>query len=195
MLEKVKEKIAKLKRGAVFTPASFGLLGSPSHIANALAKLVETGEIRKLSHGIYYFPKFDRNRREIPPDLHLVARCIAEKLQQTILISAEAAAFHYKLVAKPPEVITYLTDGPARTRHIGEYAIHFRRVTKKTLVGAGNTSGMVFQALRYFGKDGIENETIEKIRSALTEQDKRQILRDYRKTPIWMHNICKRIAT
>lgn len=184
-----------MKRGAVFSPASFQLLGSPSHIANALAKLVETKEIRKLSRGVYYFPKFDRDRDEIPPDLHLVARCIAEKLKQTILISAEAAAFHYRLIEKPPELITYLTDGPTRTRYIGKYAIHFRHVTKKTLVGAENTSGIVFQALRYFGKDGIENEIVEKIRSALTEKDKRQVLQDYRRTPIWMHDISKRIAT
>lgn len=194
LIEKIKKRIAELKPGAIFTPATFGLLGSPTQIANALKKLVESGDIRKLGHGVYYYPKYDANRRELPPDIDLVAKSIAEKLQQTVLSSSETAAYHFGFLPRPPEKITYLTDGPTRVRQVGEHSIYFRNVTKKSLTGAGHKSGLVFQALRHVGKDNITDETIEQIKLTLTDKEKRQILQDYVKTPIWMHTFAKRIA-
>lgn len=183
-----------MKRGAVFTPASFKNLGSPAQITNTLTTLVKNETIRKLGHGVYYYPKYTQSDVEQPPDPYKIAKSIADGCGHTLLISEKEAAYTLGLIYKPPDQAIYLTDGPSRERSFGSQSVYFRQVIKKTLVGAEQKSGIVFQALRYLGNGNVTSQVVDKIRSNLSAKDKKQILRDYRLTPIWMHEILKNLA-
>jgi len=52
---------------------------------------------------------------------------------------------------------------------------------------AGQISGSVFQALKHIGKNGIDDSHINHLRKALSEMDKKRILKDKAVAPIWMH--------
>lgn len=70
-----------------------------------------------------------------------------------------------------------------------------RLSTSITLVEAEQTRGTVFQALRYLGNGSVTSQVVDEIRSNLSAKDKNNILRDYRHTPIWMHELLRNIAT
>lgn len=62
------------------------------------------------------------------------------------------------------------------------------------MIGAGQASGAVFQALRYLGKDGVDDDAITQIARALNAGDKARVHRDSKGAPAWMRPIADQIA-
>jgi hypothetical protein len=56
---------------------------------------------------------------------------------------------------------------------------------------AGTTSGLIFEALKFIGKDNVSEQMISKIRKKITEKDKAKLLIDMKFAPIWMHKILR----
>jgi hypothetical protein len=60
---------------------------------------------------------------------------------------------------------------------------------------AGNrTSAMVFQALRYIGKDAVDDRVVRTLRRALSAQQLRELLSDARYTTDWIGDVVRLIA-
>ena len=97
------------------------------------------------------------------------------------------------LSTQVPSKPTYMTDGPTRTKRVGRQVIQFRNASSKTLVGAGQKTGAVFQALRYVGKDRIDDQVISKLAGALDRKDRVLLSRQSRHVPAWMHPIVQQI--
>ena len=94
-----------------------------------------------------------------------------------------------------PAKLIYLTDGPTRTRVIGGWNIQFRNVSSRTLVGAGQKIGVVFQALRHVGKDRIDDRVIGTLARALDANDRVQLSRQSKQVQAWMHSVVQQIVT
>jgi hypothetical protein len=72
-----------------------------------------------------------------------------------------------------------------RTRTVGRQVIQFRNASRKTLVGAGQKSGAVFQALRYVGKDGVTDSVINKLARTLSDKDRDLLVKQSRDVPAY----------
>ena len=81
----------------------------------------------------------------------------------------------------------FLTDGPERTVEVSNQRILLRRTTPKNMATAGTTSGLVIQAFRYLGKEGVTPHHIDTLRRSLSEGDKERLWRDRVHAPTWMH--------
>lgn len=165
--DKIKRRIVGKGRGAVFTPGDFLDLGSRAAIDQALSRLADQGVIRRLTRGIYDFPKQSPKLGVLSPDADAVARAIARKDRHVMQVSPARAANMLGLTAQVPAKAVYLTNGPSRTRQIGSQSIIMRNAVAKNLVGAGRPTGIVFQALRYLGKNGVDSVAIARIARAL----------------------------
>ncbi|MBB4020256.1 MULTISPECIES: DUF6088 family protein [Actibacterium] len=95
---------------------------------------------------------------------------------------------------KIPSKPTYRTDGPTHTKAIGKQVIQLRKASAKTLVGAGQKTGAVFQALRYMGKDRIDDHVIAKLATALHGNDRNLLLKQSKDVPAWMHPVVQQIV-
>ena len=62
------------------------------------------------------------------------------------------------------------------------------------MAAAGRLSGLVIQALRVLGKDHVTRERIEHLKRTLPEEKRREITRDIRLAPAWMHPIFRELA-
>ena len=86
--ESVRNKIARLQRGRVFSVDNIHVEGSHDTILRILSRLVQEGKILRIQNGIYYKPEFNRflKDRPVPPDVNEVIKVISNRNKETLQI-------------------------------------------------------------------------------------------------------------
>ena len=168
--KKILKRIQGHGRGYVFTPKDFLGLGSRAAVDQTLSRLAHRGVIRRLDRGLYDYPKVSTRLGPLSPAPGVVARAIARRTDSKVQISGARAANALGVTDQVPAKLVYLTDGPSRVAQVGNQRVILKHQSKRNLVGLGRQTGLVFQALRYLGKDNITDDVIQKLQSALTDQ-------------------------
>ncbi|GLQ22564.1 hypothetical protein GCM10007853_04380 [Algimonas ampicilliniresistens] len=150
----IRSRIQRKDRGSVFTPSDFLAVGSRTSIDKALSRLAQDGLIRRLSQGVYDYPKISPRFGPLSPNLDDVADAIVRKDGHKLQIPPSRAANLLGLTNQVLANSVYLTNGRTRTRQVGQTSITLKQAAPKNLVAAGTTAGTVFQALRYVGATG-----------------------------------------
>jgi hypothetical protein len=91
--------------------------------------------------------------------------------------------------------VVFLTDGPTRRVKLGKQTITLKRTTPKNMAAAGKTSGLVIQALRHLGRRHVDDTLITQLRTRLTDDDKKQLLKDLVFAPAWVAAVMRQVAT
>jgi hypothetical protein len=191
---KVLDRIYGKGRGWVFTPKRFLDLGSRTAVDKALNRLADGGTIRRLSRGLYDYPGKHINFGLLSPAPDAIAKAISEKDESRLQPSGAYAVNRLGLSQQVPAKIVYLTDGPEKSVVVGNQMIRLRRTTPKNMATAGRISGLVIQAFRYLGKEGVTSQHIATLRRSLSTDDRRQLLKDRIYAPTWMHQHFMKIA-
>ena len=191
---KIKQRILGKGRGAIFAPSDFLDIGSRTSVDQALSRLTDQGLIRRLTRGLYDYPRQSPRFGLLAPSTDDIARAVARKDNQVLQPSPAMAANQLGLSTQVPSTPTYMTDGPTRTKKVGRQVIQFRKASPKTLVGAGSKTGTVFQALRYLGKDRMDDQVIGKIARTLDAKDRAQLAKQSKHVPAWMYPIVQQIV-
>ncbi len=187
-------RIRAKSRGSVFVPIDFLDLGGRAAVDQALSRLVRGGVLRRIARGVYDRPVHHARLGPLSPSLPDVAAAIARSTGSRLQVSTAAAANQLGLSAQVPARLCYLTDGTTRTIRVGNQAIEFRCASPRALAGAGSAAGLVIQALRYLGQDGIAADVITHIRGALTDKDRAAVGRHILSAPAWMRSALRAIA-
>jgi hypothetical protein len=157
--------------------------------------LVAQGKIRRLTQGLYDYPKAHPRIGVLSPDPDAIARALVGSERIRLLPSGAYAANLLRLSEQVPAKIVFLTDGPTRIVKVGRQEIRFRRTTPRNMATSGRISGAVIQALRYLGKANITPERIATLRTLLKAGDRRALLKDSLLAPAWMrphlHSVAK----
>lgn len=191
---KIKQRIIGKGRGAIFAPSDFLDIGSRASVDQALSRLADQGVIRRLTRGLYDYPKKSLRFGYLSPSADDVATAVARKDNQVLQPSPAMAANQLGLSTQVPSKPTYMTDGPTRVKTFGGQVIQFRNASSKTLVGAGQKTGAVFQALRYVGKDRVDDQVIGKLARALDDKDRILLSKQSKHVPAWMHPVVQQIV-
>jgi hypothetical protein len=178
----------------VFVPADFLRIGSREAVDLALHRLARQGTIRRLARGVYDFPEEHPVLGLLSPSAEAVARALAGRDQTRLQPAGAYAANALGLSEQVPAKAVFLTDGPARTVKIGTTTIQLRRTTAKNMAAAGRLSGLLIQALRELGKDHITPERRAHLRRTLPAEKRRELIKDIRLAPAWMHPIFRELA-
>ena len=181
-------------RGSVFVPADFLGIGSREAVDLALHRLARKGTIRRLARGVYDFPKEHPVLGPLTPSAEAVARALAGRDRTRLQPAGAYAANTLGLSEQVPAKAVFLTDGPARTVKIGTTTIQLRRTTAKNMATAGRLSGLLIQALREVGKDRVTPERREHLKRTLPADERRELLKDLKLAPAWMHSIFRELA-
>lgn len=186
---RILRRIQAKGRGAVFTPVDFTDLGSRSAVDQTLSRLARDGPIRRLDRGLYDYPRRSRRVGDRSPDPDLVAQAVARKLGARLQRSGAWTANVLGLSTHVPAQVVYLTDGPSRTISAGNIRVTLRHAGPRSLLGAGTATGDVYQALRFLGRNGIDQSTVDTLRGRLTAADRSRLGRDLRRFPAWMRSV------
>ena len=190
----IRLRIIRKGRGSVFTPSDFLTLGSRAAVDKTLSRLVKDGTIRRLTQGVYDYPKISPRIGHLAPNPDDVAKAIAARGGHVVQVSPAKAANVMGLTNQVPAKSVYLTDGPTCSKAIGRQMIYMRNAASKNLVAAGKPAGLVFQALRYLGKDGINPDALRLLSSRLDDDDRKTLLKNSQHAAGWMRPIVQKIA-
>lgn len=183
-------------RGCVFSSKDFLDLGDRNPVDKALSRLWAQGIIRRVTTGIYDFPREDVEvGGRLSPDIHQVAQTIARKNGVCIQPSGALAANLLGLSTQVPAKIVYLTNGKSRTVEIRNRTLIFKRVKPREIRPGNEISILVTQALRFLGKERIEKNVIDHLRRQLSDVDKKKLLKDARYVEDWIWEVVRRITS
>lgn len=181
------------KRKGMVTARHFAGLGSNDAIRQALSRLVKQGKIQRVRRGLYQLPQSHRLLGSLPPDPLVIAKSVMEGQNARWQVSGAYAANLLGLSEQVPAKVVVLTDGIAKRMVFDRQEIVFRRAAPRNLLGAGTQAGLVFQALRYFGSDGVKPPHIGYLKNSLNGETKRDLGDLSLKMPRWMHPVIKQI--
>ncbi len=192
--ESVLSRIYGCGRGSVFSANDFLDLGSRKSVDMGLLRLLQAGKIRRLTRGLYYYPKTSRLLGELHPTIEAVTKAIAARDNVKLQPFGAYAANLLGLSEQVPAKVVFLTDGAGKKLKLGQLVIELKPSTTRQMATAGRASGAVIAALRYMGKQHITPERIAHLRKILSAADRKRLQRDLAYAPAWMHSALRQIA-
>lgn len=168
-------------------------MGTRTSVGNALSELTEAETIRRLARGLYDYPKKHPKLGLLSPDPDAIARAISEKDDSRLQPSGAYAVNLLGLSQQVPAKIVYLTDGAEKSVEVGNQRIQLKRTTPKNMATTGRPSGLVIQAFRYLGKDGVTATHLETLKRILPETDRERLWKDRVHAPAWMHSLFEKL--
>jgi predicted transcriptional regulator of viral defense system len=190
--EQILNKINNYNRGKIFFPDDFAAFGSSEAVRQALVRLKEEGELVRLAHGIYLYPKTDSQLGVLKPTVEKIAEAIAKRDKAKIIPSGALALNKLGLSTQVPMNAVYLTDGSQRSIQIGNRKIKFKRTVPKNLKTKGEISSLVIQALKEIGKGNVTEQQKEKITELLKKEKSEHLKYDIKLAPVWIREIMER---
>lgn len=165
-------------------------------IDNVLSDLVKGKKIRRVSRGIYDYPKYSELlQKELSPDIEQIARAIGRKFNWRIEVSGESALNILNLSTQIQAKYIYLSDGPNKSYKLfNDVEIEFKKSVLKDIGFKYKESSLIVQALKSLGKEHISDEIIEKIKEQIEPKMYEKILKDTQSTTVWVYEIIKQVC-
>ncbi len=182
-------KIKKAKRGTLFFVENFVKIASAKTVNKALERMVITGDLQRLSKGIYYRPAKSKLIGELTPSIETVVSAIAKRDKARVAPTGAYALNRLGLTTQVPTNFVYLTDGSARKLIIGKNQITFKKTSPKNVAAVGEISSLAIQALKTIGKDNVSIHEIEHIQNLLKKEKYTRLEHDVRLAPAWIREI------
>jgi hypothetical protein len=182
--------IKQNRHGKIFFADEFRKFGSNNAVRQTLSRLCKKNFLIRLSAGIYLYPQHDKLIGIVYPSIETIAKTIAKR-EKTRLIPTGAYALNaLGLSTQVPAKVVFLTDGTARVVKVGKRAtIKFKRTVAKNLSYKGKISLLAISALKEIGKDKATDEQLQKMKEALQQEKRENIIHDANLAPVWISNI------
>ncbi len=189
------DRIDEAAEGAVFVSSDFADIANTDTIRRILNRLTKKGTIRRIIEGVFEKPKFSQLLNEnIAADPDSVANAIARNYHWTIAPSGLNALNLLGLSTQVPSVWAYVSDGPYRNFQWGNTQLKFKNRTNKEITGLSYTTTLVVQALKTLGKEGVTSGIVQKLKSRLSESDKRALLTEASESTDWVYDVIRQIC-
>lgn len=190
---KIAEALKTYPKGRVLFVDDFLDYGNPESVKKALLRLKEKEILVRLAHGIYLYPKIDKELGILFPSTEEIANAIARRDKARIVLTGVQALNKLGLSTQIPMKVVYLTDGAARTVKVGKRTITFKKASPKILLTKGEISSLAIQALKTIGQNKVDEKTIEKIQAILKKENKENIINDAKLSPAWINKILMQV--
>ena len=178
-----------MPEGEPFTTGSLRHLASADNLRQILNRLVKSGEIRRVSRGIYVRPKHVPRLGETLPLITEIAEIIAKSTGEKIAIHGAEAARQLGLTTQVPMRLVLYTSGNTREVKVKNQSILLKHVSPSKLIAPNTIAGTVISALMYLGQKHVTQGTLQKIRVQLVPEDFETILKQIEYMPAWLANI------
>jgi hypothetical protein len=192
---RILERIRRFKSGRAFVAKDFLDIAARGTIDMTLSAAYRNGVIRRVRRGLYDVPKVNPNLGgPLSPDIDQAARALARRYRWTIVPQGAWAANLLGLSTQVPAKIVYLSDGPNQKVQFGRRTIHFKHARPQTLGQKTGMTALAIQALRYIGKQGLDDSLIRRLQALLPEAEKRRLVKSTRFGADWIYETAKQIA-
>ena len=193
--QKILERINNLSSNQVFISNDFFDIAEYETIRSTLNRLVEDEKISRIMNGIYYKPKYiDLIGEYEAPSANEVAKALARKYNWTIAPSGNTALNLLGLSAQVPAKWTYISDGRYADFSFGNIMIEFKHRNNGDISKMSTLTAMVIQAIKAIGKNNVNDEQIDYLKTKLSDKEKKELLKDGKTTSVWVYNVLRKIC-
>ena len=179
----------------MFTPKDFLDLASRAAVHKALSRMANDGEIRRLKHGLYDYPKLDPDIGMISPHPRNIADALARKTGDTIYPTGAEAANLLGLSTQVQAQPVYYTTGAAKVCKVGNHIIRLKHTPISDSLKLSLESRIVLHALLWLGERGVDDSVIAHLRDKLDSKDKKQLVSALTALPGWIVPKVKAISS
>jgi hypothetical protein len=146
----ITDRMAAAAPFGVWTPIDFVDLGPYEAVRQALHRLVQAQDIRRITRGLYDKPGFNKlTGKTTNPDPRAVVDTLARRDQARILVDGITAANDLGLSDAVPARIVVHTDARFKPLDLGGLRIEFKKTAPSALYWAGRPAMRVVQALHW----------------------------------------------
>ncbi len=191
--DRILQELRSAGAGAVLATRDLAHLGEAAAVRQALSRSVRDGSLRRAARGLYAIPREDPAIGVLATSAEAVVEALQRRDGIRLLPSGAHAANLLGLSDQVPMRMVFLTDGRARRIRVGKREVILKRTTPRQMATAGRISGTVIQALRWLGRERVDQEIVEKLRRRLSPRECRQLLEDARHAPAWVAGVLARI--
>lgn len=184
--KEISNKIRAFRRGKPFRSTDFLELGSRAAVDQALWRLVNAGEIKRIKRGLFVKPERNAYVGEVLPGAEEVAEFLARQSDNRIQSSGADAARRFGFTTQVSLRPVFLTDGPSRRWRIGNLEVHVKHVSKRKVALAGRPAGEALSALWYLGRDEVTPEVFGQIAERLSTEEFAALANKQNDMPGWM---------
>ena len=184
----LEDKILSLKKGTIVFVSDFAKLGSSENVKKVLLRLEKKQLLVRLAHGIYLYPKIDKELGVLYPSTESIAEAIAKRDKIRIIPTGIFALQQLGISTQIPMNVIYLTDGAPRKIRVGKRTITFKKTAPKNLAIKNKILSNIVQGLKELGKESITDEIREKINQALDRVPLEILKEEILNAPVWVRN-------
>lgn len=194
--EEVRQHIHKKRRGHIFFIQDF-VNHDSGNIGRILSRLVEKGELVRLSSGIYYYPKLGKFGTDFPT-LNQIAHAVAQRDHVEIMPTGATAQNMLGFSTQVPMNAVYLTTGSPRTIVVGKRKISFVRAVPKNFAYKSELMPLIVASYKEMGKDGIDDSVLSRtaeLIKGVSGKDRELLAQDLTLAPKWIRDILLPLVT
>jgi hypothetical protein len=146
----ITDRMAAIAPFGVWTPIDFVDLGPYEAVRQALHRLVQARDIRRITRGLYDKPRLNQlTGKTTNPDPRAVVDALARRDQARMLVDGITAANDLGLSNAVPARIVVHTDARFKPLDLGGLRIEFKKTAPSALYWAGRPAMRVVQALHW----------------------------------------------
>ena len=184
----LEDKILSLKKGAIVFVSDFAEFGTAENVKKVLLRLEKKQLLVRLAHGIYLYPKIDKELGILYPSTESIAEAIAKRDKIRIIPTGIYALQQLGISTQIPMNVIYLTDGAPRKIKVGKRTITFKKTAPKNLAIKNKVVSNIVQGLKELGKENITDEIRQKIKQALQKVPVEILKEEILNAPVWVRN-------
>ena len=184
----LEDKILSLKKGAIVFVSDFAEFGTAENVKKVLLRLEKKQLLVRLAHGIYLYPKIDKELGILYPSTESIAEAIAKRDKIRIIPTSIYALQQLGISTQLPMNVIYLTDGAPRKIKVGKRTITFKKTAPKNLAIKNKVLSNIVQGLKELGKENITDEIRQKINQALQKVPVKALKEEILNAPVWVRN-------
>lgn len=194
-MHEIRLRIEAAKNGSVFVASDFADITETKRISEYLVRLSADNTVICVMRGVFYKPKYSKLLNEyIAPSPDAVAHALARNYGWTIFPCGDTALNLLGLSTQVPVVWSYVSDGPYKEYTYNNATIKYKHTTNKEVSRLSPKTALVIQALKTLGKENINDETIERILTVTTPDERKAMLAEAQYATAWIFETIKTIS-
>ena len=191
----ISDRIKNFDSQKVFFANDFLDIASNATVRQILKRLADENKIQRVIDGLYYNPTYSELIGEYEAvSIHEVALAIARKYNWNIAPYNNTALNLLGLSTQVPTHYKYISSGRYKEYKIGDTNLEFKRINPGKIANMSIKTATVIQAIKSIGKEGINEQDIQKIRENLTNKEKADLMNESKSAPAWIYEILREIS-
>ena len=163
-------------------------------VDQVISRMVRSGELQRVSRGLFSLPKIHSNLGPLPPAADDIAAAVERSIGVPVTPTGALALNALHLSTQVPAKPEFLTAGPSRTIYVRNLPIRLKNASARRFRIQNPAVRLIIEALRTIGRDQVTDAIIDTIRSSISNGDRVDMGKHIGDAPVWMQPHLRQIA-